>query len=245
MSLNFAHRGFSASYPENTMLAYQKAVEIGAQGIEMDVRFTRDRKVIISHDGKLERMAGKPGHVRDYDLSELRTFNFCGMHPEAGFTPIVTFEEYLDYIRTTDIITNVEIKSNADNFLAIEDACVDLIRRFHLEERIIFSSFNHDSMIYCKRIAPEIRTGLLFYGEFSREFAHLSFADYAKLCCADYLHPHHTSMTPEDVAQAQEDGIGVNVWTVDDPDIMRRYIAVGTHGIITNHPEILHGILGE
>ncbi len=243
MSMNFAHRGYSSAYPENTMLAYRKAVETGAQGIEMDVRFSKDGVIVISHDGNMERMAGKKGHVRDFDLAELKTFNFCGSHPEAGFTPIATLEEYFDYIRTTDVVTNIEIKSDVGNFAALEEACVAMIRAYKLEEKIIFSSFNHFSMVYCKRIAPEIKTGLLFGSEYSKEFEPLGFAGYAKFCHADYLHPHYSGMSPADVEAAQADGIGVNVWTVDDPEIMKAYLAVDAHGIITNHPEILHELL--
>ncbi len=239
MSMNFAHRGFSSAYPENTMLAYRKAVEAGAQGIEMDVRLSKDRQIVISHDGNMERMAGRAGHVRDFTVEELKKFNFCGSHPEAGFTPIATLEEYFDYIRTTDIVTNIEIKSDPGNFGDLEDACVAMIRAYKLEEKIIFSSFNHFSMVYCKRIAPEIRTGLLFGTEYNKAFESLGFAGYAKFCRADYLHPHYSGMSPADVEAAQAEGIGVNVWTVDDPEIMKAYLAVNTHGIITNHPDIL------
>lgn len=243
MSMNFAHRGFSAAFPENTMPAFEEAVKAGCDGIELDARLSRDGKIVISHDGSLERMAGRPGHVRDYTLDELRAFNFCGSHPEAGFVPIATLEEYFSFIRTTDVVTNIEIKSDVGNFLALEDACIDLIRRFSLEEKIIFSSFNHDSMLYCKRRAPEIRTGLLFGTSWSTEFSSLSPAAYARLCHADYLHPHASGMSPRDVLTAQLEGIGVNVWTVNDEETMRAYIDVGTHGVISNHPDVLHKLL--
>ncbi len=243
MSMNFAHRGFSAAFPENTMLAYAEAVKAGCQGIELDVRLSRDGEVVISHDGSMDRMAGRPGHVRDFTLAELRTFDFSGSHPEAGFTPIATLREYFAYIRATDVITNIEIKSDVANFGALEDACIAMIREFHLEERIIFSSFNHYSMVYCKREAPEIRTGLLYGREYGGEFANLAPAAYARLCLADYLHPHYDGMSPSDVLTAQLEGVGVNVWTVNDETLMKAYIAVGAHGIITNHPDVLHMLL--
>jgi len=243
VSMNFAHRGFSAEYPENTMLAYRKAVEAGAHGIEMDVRLSADREIVISHDGKMDRMAGIHGHVRDFTLAELKQFNFAGEHTEVGFEPIATLAEYLDYIRTTNVVTNIEVKSDVGNFGELETKCVKLIRDFHLEDAIIFSSFNHYSMVYCKEIAPEIQTGLLFGTKYSEEFADMGFAPYAKFCKADYLHPHYTGMTPEDVVQAQKAGIGVNVWTVNDEETMKAYLAVNAHGIITNHPDMLHNLM--
>ncbi len=243
MTMNFAHRGFSAQYPENTMLAFRKAVEAGCDGIEMDVRLSLDGAVVISHDSSLARMAGAEGHVRDYPLAELKRINFCGSHPECGFTPIATLEEYFDYIRNTDVVTNIEIKSNVGNFKAIEDKCIELIRAYQLEEKIIFSSFNHYSMVYCKSAAPEIKTGLLFGTTYSEEFAKLGVVGYAKLCDADYLHPSYNGMTPEDVAAVQTAGVGVNVWTVDDAEMMRQYLAVDAHGIISNRPDILRDVI--
>lgn len=243
MSMNFAHRGFSAAYPENTLLAYQKAVEAGCDGIEMDVRLSADREIVISHDGKMERMAGVKGHVRDYTLAALKQYNFAGDHTEAGFVPICTLAEYFDYIRTTNVVTNIEVKSDVGNFGELEEKCVTMIRDFGLQDKIIFSSFNHFSMVYCKKIAPEIQTGLLFGTKYSEEFADMGFAEYAKFCKADYLHPHYSGMSPEDVVEAQKKGIGVNVWTVNDEETMKAYLAADAHGIITNHPDMLKNLM--
>ncbi|MBE6930892.1 MAG: glycerophosphodiester phosphodiesterase [Ruminococcaceae bacterium] len=239
MSMNFAHRGYSAAYPENTLLAFQKAVEAGCHGIENDIRLSKDGVIVISHDGSLGRMGAGEGNVRDLTLAELKAINFAGHHTECGFVPICTLEEYFDYIRTTKVVTNIEIKSDYANFGKLEQDAIDMIVRYNLQDQIIFSSFNHFSMALCKHLNPEIKTGLLFGKELKKPDEAMSFADYARFCNADFLHPHHTGMTCADVIAAQRDGIGVNVWTVDDPDIMDSYIAVGCHGIISNKTELL------
>jgi len=239
MSKNFAHRGYSANYPENTLLAFQKAVEAGCHGIENDVRLTKDGVIVISHDGDLGRMGAGTGAVRDLTLEELKAINFAGHHTECGFVPICTLEEYFDFIRTTNVVTNIEIKSDADNFGKLEQDTIAMIERYQLQDKIIFSSFNHYSMALCKRINPEIKTGLLFGDKIDKSYASMTFADYARFCHADFLHPHYSGMTCADVIAAQRDGIGVNVWTVDDPDIMDSYIAVGCHGIISNKTDLL------
>ena len=78
MTLNFAHRGFSGQYPENTMLAFEKAVEAGADGIELDVQFSKDGKLVIMHDESLLRTAGIDGFVKDYTLEQLKAMDFSG-----------------------------------------------------------------------------------------------------------------------------------------------------------------------
>ena len=92
--LNFAHRGFSGKYPENTMLAFRKAWEAGADGIELDVQLTKDGQVVIIHDEKLDRTTNGTGNVRDYTLAELRRLDASYIYAgQMGINPIPTLEE--------------------------------------------------------------------------------------------------------------------------------------------------------
>ena len=98
----FAHRGFSGRYPQNTMLAFQKALESGCDGIELDVQLTKDGEVVIIHDEYLDDLTDFTGNVRDYTLGELKSCNAGGKWQEAyGFQPIPTFEEYCDCLLYT------------------------------------------------------------------------------------------------------------------------------------------------
>ena len=109
----FAHRGFSGRYPQNTMLAFQKALESGCDGIELDVQLTKDGEVVIIHDEYLDDLTDFTGNVRDYTLGELKSCNAGGKWQEAyGFQPIPTFEEYCEWASGNSLITNVEIKSS-------------------------------------------------------------------------------------------------------------------------------------
>ena len=112
MTRNFAHRGFSGRYPENTILSFSKALEVGVDGIEMDVHLSRDGELIVIHDEALKRTTGMDGFVKDYTRAELEKINAGKtMNDEFGFTPIPSFEEYLDFMKDRPETTNVEIKS--------------------------------------------------------------------------------------------------------------------------------------
>ena len=108
----FAHRGSSGTYPENTMLAFEKAVEEGCDGIELDVQLTRDGHVVVIHDEELERTTGTKGFVRDYTLEELKKFDAGKVKDGAfGFQGIPSFDEYCEFAAKKGIITNIEIKT--------------------------------------------------------------------------------------------------------------------------------------
>lgn len=140
----FAHRGFSGRYPQNTMLAFQKALESGCDGIELDVQLTKDGEVVIIHDEYLDDLTDFTGNVRDYTLGELKSCNAGGKWQETyGFQPIPTFEEYCEWASGNSLITNVEIKSSVYYYEELEKKTMELIERFGLKERIIISSFNH------------------------------------------------------------------------------------------------------
>ena len=232
MSKVFAHRGFSGNYPENTMLAYEKAVEAGCDGIEMDIHLSRDGQVVIMHDADLSRTTNGSGRIQDYTVAQLKELDagadFAGKY---GTVRIPTLEEYLDYIRSTDVITNIEIKSEPGNFYDIEQKAVGLVRRYRLEERIIFSSFNHYSMVLCKKLAPEIACGLLY----GAAIAHPS--SYAKNFGVEYMHPAFTELSPELIEDMKAGGIGINAWTINEEADIRRFWELGIDGIITNFPD--------
>ena len=151
MSKIIAHRGFSGNYPENTMLAFEKAIEAGAEGIEMDVHLTKDGVPVIIHDEKVDRTTDGTGFVRDMTLEQLRaidaSYRFKGMY---GTNPIPTLREYLDFASKHDFITNIELKTSIYEYPGIEKKVIDMLREYKIEERIILSSFNHFTILRCK-----------------------------------------------------------------------------------------------
>ena len=107
----YAHRGYSGKYPENTMLAFKEAEKTGCYGIELDVQLTKDGEVVIIHDERVDRTTDGTGWVRDFTLKELKKLNAAAAwNGKYGFEPIPTMEEYCQWVKDTNLVTNIEIK---------------------------------------------------------------------------------------------------------------------------------------
>ena len=126
----FAHRGYSGAYPENTMLAFEKALECGCYGIELDVQLTKDGEVVVIHDETVDRTTDKTGRVWDYTLAELRTCNAgAGTAFEDQNLTIPTFEEYCSWVASTPLVTNIELKTSIIYYPEIEEKTWEIIKR--------------------------------------------------------------------------------------------------------------------
>ena len=232
----YAHRGYSGKYPENTMLAFRKAVEVGCDGIELDVQLTKDGQVVIIHDETLDRTTNAKGFVKDYTLAELQTVDAGAIKDgKWGFQGIPTFEEYCQWMTTVDITTNVEMKTSIIYYPHLEEKCIEIIRRYHLEDRILISSFNHMSLVKCKELAPEIpvgalveREGLMYAGFYGKQFGF------------QYYHPDFCLLSDEAVKECKENGVGINVWTVDDLPGFEQLVEWDVDGIFTNYPQVTY-----
>ena len=229
--LNIAHRGYSGKYPENTMLAFERAIEAGADGIEFDLQMSKDGALVIIHDETLERTTDGTGNVCDYTLAELRAL-------DAGQGErLPTLGEYLDMAKDTGIITNIELKNGIFEYEGMEALAIAEVRKRNMEDRIIFSSFNHYSIQRCLKLAPEIARAFLC-GSWM-----IDMGEYLNRHEVQYLHPSMGSVCPSLVDELHEHGAKVNVWTVNKLDDMRHMINLGADGIITNEVELLNTLL--
>lgn len=228
----YAHRGYSGRFPENTMLAFREAVKAGAHGIELDVQMTKDGHVVIIHDESVARTTDGEGLVKDLTLEELRKLNAAAAWGgKFGFEPIPTFEEYCQWAANEQIITNVEIKSGVFFYEALEEKTLELVRKYGLSDRILFSSFNHSSITILRKLAPEIRCGALV------EYDGLGNSGYyCEKMDFQCFHPGWKCCPKEDVDSCKAHGIEVNVWTVNDMDNLQRLVEWGVDGLITNYP---------
>jgi glycerophosphoryl diester phosphodiesterase len=226
--LYFAHRGFSSRYPENTMLAFRKALEAHCDGIELDVHLCKDGEPVIIHDEDAARTTGVSGQIRDMTLADLRRL-------DAGQGQAVpTLEEYLALAAAHPIVTNIELKNDRVPYAGLEEKTLDLVRRYGLEARVIFSSFNHDAVIKCKALAPEIPCGFLTDAPIADPGAYLKKHD------VEYLHPKYEILRGAFWEEILRDNVPLHVWTVDDEAGMRDLMDKGVRGIITNNPLLPH-----
>lgn len=229
-----AHRGWSGKYPENTMLAFKKAIEAGADGIELDVHLSKDKEVMIIHDEALLRTAGLPGCVSDYTRSELEAISAGKTkNDEFGFTPIPSLEEYLDYVSKTNAITNIELKTAPIYYPGIEKKVCDLVHKFSYGDRTIFSSFNPLSIMEIKKHDRAIPCGFLVDG--------ISIKNVAVLINSlgiECYHPRYTLINEEVLLDCKSNSVALNVWTVNEREDIKKCIEWGIDGLITNHPDL-------
>lgn len=124
----FAHRGASHQAPENTLEAFQKAVDQGVDGIELDVQMTKDQVLVVAHDEQLERVSNGKGYLKDHTLQELRALDFSCGHDEYSQVKIPTLAEVLELVKDSDIVLNIELKTSLFWYPGIEDATVQLVQ---------------------------------------------------------------------------------------------------------------------
>lgn len=237
--LNIAHRGFSGKYPENTMLAFKKAVEAGADGIELDVHFSKDGKLVIIHDELIDRTTDGKGFVCDYTFDELRQFDasagFTGVY---GTNRIPSLREYFEFTAPIDgFITNIELKTGVNEYPGIEKAVLDMIDEFDLQDRMIISSFNHYSVMRTKEINPQIKCGFLEASWI------LDFGAYADNYSVECIHPMSCTLTSDTVKEMKAHGICINTWTVNNEDEVKRLNSLGVDAVIGNYPDMAKRVI--
>ncbi|GGH37531.1 glycerophosphodiester phosphodiesterase [Paenibacillus segetis] len=236
--INFAHRGAAGLYPENTIISFTRALELGATGIETDVQMTKDGHLILIHDENLHRTAGVAAWVKDLTLEEIKSHEVGSwFHEDYRGEQIPTLEELLTLVKPGEAIINLELKNGVVMYPEIERKVIEMVQRYELSERVIISSFNHYSLVECKKIAPEIRTGILYMEGLYEPW------DYAKRIGADALHAYKYAVIPELVAAAKEQGVVYHPFTVNEQSEMKALIQLGVAGIITDYPDRLAEIL--
>jgi glycerophosphoryl diester phosphodiesterase len=239
-TLNIAHRGASVAAPPNTLVAFETAVELGADGIEFDVRISADGVPVVIHDATVDATTDGGGRVADLTLAQLKELDAGSSHaPAFAGERIPTLMEVLDTM-SEELLLNIELKSGALWDDRLGQAVVDVIDRCAVGERVLLSSFNPLALRRVQKIAPHLATALL---QASATRPSLGFARLISPKPYVAIHPPYTLVDERTMRWARQHNYRVHVWTVDDAAEMRRLITCGVDGIITNVPDLLHGIL--
>lgn len=242
MILIQAHRGASAYAPENTLPAFRRALELGADGVECDIHVTADGRFVLCHDGDIARTSDGSGAIADLTIAQLKERDF-GAWFGAAFagTRIPTLEEFIGVVGDMAVI-NIEIKGlSADAARRREEMVrlTDCLSRAGCLGRVLFSCFNHAWLGEMKALSPSARTALLYGERRSREETLALAAAYG----ADALHPQVDAIDRETVDACRRAGIDVNVWTVNDSPAIDRALALCPTGVITDRPDALHAAI--
>jgi glycerophosphoryl diester phosphodiesterase len=238
--LNLAHRGASAYAPENTLAAFRLAADMGADGIELDAKLSRDGAMVVMHDATVDRTTNGSGRVSDLTLAQLQRLD-AGSKFGAQFAGerIPTLDEVIDAVGDR-LLINVELTNYTSRGDGLELRVVELIERRGLVERMMVSSFNPFALRNVKRAAPHVVCGLLYAPDMP---IYLRRAWLAPLVPGlEAHHPRHSMIDAALVRRAHSRGQKVNTWTVNDAADMRRMIDVRVDAIMTDRPDVLRGI---
>lgn len=239
--LIIAHRGAKAFAPENTMASFQLAVESKADGVEFDIKLTKDGEIIIIHDLTVDRTTNGKGRVKDFSLEELKKLD-AGKFFSDKFIgePIPLLSDVLKNLPSHFII-NIEITNYGSLFDGLALRAVKLVKDLGLDKQVIFSSFFPTNLAITKKTAPEIPVAILANAGFS---GWLSRSNLMSGISPQYVHPYLSDVNKNYVDRQHDMGRKVNVWTVNDPGEIERLANIKVDGIITDDPLLARKTLG-
>lgn len=250
--LIIGHRGASALAPENTLVAFKRALDDGADGLEFDVHLAADGVPVVIHDDTLRRTGLRAGKVAELTSTELTTVDVGSWfnrrfprHAQSEYTEarIPTLEAVLELCRATKPRLYIELKGHDAARLA--DPVGRLVTKFRMKGNAIVESFDHRAIVESKRVDATIRTAALFEPTLRHpQPSGRWLADRTRAAGADEVALHHSMARKAVVAELLEAGLPVLVWTADRPAWVDRARRYGIHAIITNDPKKMLDVRG-
>ena len=241
--LIIGHRGASAVAPENTMAAFREALAVGADGVEFDVRLTRDGVPVVIHDSTLRRTGGLSRRVADLTWDEIRKVDVGSWFGKSFANETVpSLAELFTLFQSNNSTLYLEMKadSTADH-RPLAEACVRAIEEHSLKSRVVVECFQLPALKILREIDPEIKTVALFEPAFTNPsvLSDQRMINQAVDVGAAALALHHRLARESVVQKAKAAGLHVAVWTVDDPAWIERAETIGIDALITNDPEAM------
>jgi glycerophosphoryl diester phosphodiesterase len=218
--LKVGHRGAKAYEPENTLSSFKRAIELGVDAVELDVRKTKDKEIVVIHNSNVNKTTDGSGAVSDFTLEEIKKFV-----TEKG-EQIPTLEEVLDFVGKR-VKVLVELKETG-----IEEKVLGLIRQKGLMENVIIVSFHEDALQKVRELNDDVATGLIYV-------RHKNPIQSALELKAEYLLPLYRFTHSANVKKAHENGLKVIVWTINKKEEVAEYRKKGVDGIASDRPDIL------
>lgn len=227
----FAHRGYSAIAPENSMIAFLWAMRVKADGIELDVQMTKDKELVVIHDETVDRTTNGIGWVKDYTLEEITQLDIGSWFSEEYRDQRVpTLRQVLELVKGSNLELNIELKNSVVSYLGMEEKVVNLVEEYEMEDQVILSSFHLQSIHRLHQLRPHFQLAALYDMYVDAPWK------YAELLGIKGIHPHYSFVTEEIVSECHKRGIAVRPYTVDDPIEMKRLMDAKVDAIITNVP---------
>jgi glycerophosphoryl diester phosphodiesterase len=219
--LRIGHRGAKAYAPENTLKSFKKALEIGIDAVELDVRKTKDNQLVVIHDADIKRTTNGEGFVSAFTLKEIQGF-------DAGSgEKIPTLEEVLDFL-DKKVKVFVELKE-----IGIEEQVLAIVKEKGLEKNVVITSFIEEALKKVRELNGDVETGIIYANYKNPIKAALELK-------ANYLLPLYRFTHTANVEKAHQNGLKVVVWTINKPEEVKEYAKKGVDGIASDNPDILN-----
>ncbi len=222
--LKIGHRGAKGYEPENTIIAFQKAIDLGCDGIELDVHLSSDGEIIVIHDETIDRTTNGKGIVNQMKLSELKTFRINKKHE------IPTLKEVFELINYNFLI-NIELKSYETAGKVVEFIENQVFNNNRTLESIIVSSFDWNALQQVRFLNDEIQIGVLTATDLDLAFS------FAKFIKAKTINPYFHLLNEENVDKTQKKGFEIHTWTVNGTEDIEKMKALKVNGIISDFPD--------
>lgn len=236
MFVNYAHRGASAYAPENTMISFRKALQLGANGIELDLQRTKDGKIVIFHDKNIDKKSNGKGKISDYTYKELLDFDF-GSWFDIKYKDerIVLFENFAKEFLSKNLTFAIELKQEG-----IEKDVLDIIKKYTTHDDIYITSFNFNALNNVRVIDSNIKLSWLIEDRINIDnISKLLEINGIQIC------PNAEDVTIEDIKLANKSGVRVRLWGVSNEDIMRKAFNFNIDGMTVNFPDKLKELMEE
>lgn len=224
--INYAHRGASEYYPENTLFSFYMGLTMGADGIETDIQRTKDGVLVLFHDDTMERLLGRKERIADFTYEQLLAMDF-GLHKGEAFRgeKIVTLEEFLLHFGEKPLTFALEIKQ-----AGVEADTIRLLEKYGVKDKTILTSFLWDSLIEARRQDAKIRIGYL------TETVDEALLERMKQVPMQQLCPRVNLLSDEMFHRALDMGFSVRFWGIANDDLMRSAMREGSAGMTINDP---------
>lgn len=235
--LVIAHRGARREAPENTIPAFERAMQMGVDGIECDIMLTADRVPVISHDDRIEKLSTTFRHIHKTPYKSLATIDVGSRFSERFTgTHIPILSDLLSLFRPTSMLLNLELKMQPQKPNGIEKIVADTVHEFNMDDQVIISSFSPMILWRMKQVAPHLRRALLTEPK-AFFFLHMRF--FAKVLQVWGIHPSLSAIDRKLIEVARKEDWQVMTWTLNSPAAFAQALKLDVDGIITDDPPLL------
>ena len=227
--INYAHRGVSQYFPENTMTAFYKGIELGANGIELDLQKTKDGKIVIFHDDVIDNKSNGKGKISDYTYDEVLKLDFGSWFNNKS-ERIVLFEDF-----AKELTYAIELK--VEN---IEKETLEIINKYKTHDNIYITSFIYKSLENMRKLDDNIKLSWLIKERINEN----NLNKLLKINGSQICPPAHL-VCKEDIELANKNGFGVRLWGIKDENIMKKVYKLNIEGMTVNFPDKLYNLLNN